>query len=151
MPVTGLRQERPRAAALLQRPLVRTLANDRRIRYLVVGGIAAAVFYAIFTAGWLLLSHRIPYLLMVLIANVATAILTYPLYRTGVFQSTGPYLAGFLRFYTICFWNLVLAFIVLPLLVEVFHLHVLVSTAIMLVLVPVLNYQVAKLWAFRHR
>ena len=83
------------------------LFADRRVRYLMVGGVAAVVFYGVFSGGWLLLAGRVPYLAMVLVANIVTAVSTYPLYRRHVFASTGPWLRGFLRFYAVCFGSLV--------------------------------------------
>jgi putative flippase GtrA len=131
--------------------LLRTVINDQRVRYLATGGITAVVYYAIFSAGWLLLHGRIPYLAMAVIANLLTAVLTYPIYRVAVFRATGPWLSGFARFYAVFVWGLVLSLGGLPLLVEVVHLNVLVAQAIILVASPLINYQLHKLWAFRHR
>lgn len=130
---------------------VAALFADRRIRYLLVGGVAAAVFYGAFSAGWLLLHGRVPYLAMVLVANVVTAVSTYPLYRRHVFASTGPWLRGFLRFYVVCFGSLVFNLVSLPLLVEVAHLPVLLAQAIVIVVTPLVNYQVNRCWTFRAR
>jgi putative flippase GtrA len=131
--------------------LLRAVLNDQRIRYLATGGITAVVYYAIFSAGWLLLHGRIPYLAMAVIANLLTAVLTYPIYRVAVFRATGPWLAGFARFYAVFVWGLVFSLGGLPLLVEVVHMNVLIAQAIILVASPLINYQLHKLWAFRHR
>jgi putative flippase GtrA len=130
---------------------LRSISADRRVRYLFVGGVAAIVFYGVFSAGWLLWEGRVPYLGMVLIANIATALSTYPLYRRGVFRATGPWWPGFLRFYAVCFWSLVFNLVSLPLLVEVVHLPVLVAQAIVIVVTPLVNYQVNRCWTFRNR
>ena len=127
------------------------LLADRRVRYLMVGGVAAVVFYGVFSGGWLLLAGRVPYLAMVLLANIATAVSTYPLYRRHVFGSTGPWLRGFLRFYAVCFGSLVFNLVSLPLLVEVAHLPVLPAQAIVIVVTPLVNYQVNRCWTFRDR
>lgn len=128
---------------------VRRILGDRRVRYLFAGGIAAAVFYGSFAGGWLLSGGRVPYLLMAVIANVVTAIVTYPLYRTVVFRAGGPWLAGFARFYVICFGSLVFTLVGLPALVEVGHLPVLLAQALLVVVVPLVNYQVNRYWTFR--
>jgi putative flippase GtrA len=130
--------------------LVRSILLDRRVRYLFAGGIAAAVFYGSFAGGWLLSGGQVPYLLMAVIANVVTAIVTYPLYRTMVFRAGGPWLAGFARFYLICFGSLVFTLVGLPTLVEIGHLPVLLAQAILVVVVPLVNYQVNRYWTFRH-
>jgi putative flippase GtrA len=137
--------------AAARQQLLRTLVSDQRIRYLATGGITAAVYYAIFSAGWVLLHGRIPYLVMAVIANMLTAVLTYPIYRVAVFRATGPWLSGFARFYAVFVWGLVFSLGGLPLLVEVVHMNVLVAQAIILVASPLINYQLHKLWAFRHR
>jgi putative flippase GtrA len=121
---------------------------DRRIRYLMVGGVAAVVFYGVFSAGWLLLAGRVPYLGMVLVANIVTAVSTYPLYRRKVFAATG-WLRGFLRFYVVCFGSLVFNLVSLPLLVEAAHVPVLLAQAIVIVVTPLVNYQVNRCWTFR--
>jgi putative flippase GtrA len=131
--------------------LVRLLASDQRVRYLCAGGVAAAVFYATFAAGWAFLSRWIPYLVIAVGANMITALATYPIYRRIVFRVAGPWLTGFLRFYVLCVGSLLVVFGGLPLLVEVVGLHVLVAQAIVLVGSPVINYQVGQLWAFRQR
>jgi putative flippase GtrA len=129
--------------------LVTALVADRRVRYLFAGGVAALVFYGVFSAGWLLAHGRVPYLALVLLANLVTAVTTYPLYRRGVFRSAGPWLPGFLRFYAVCFWSLVFNLVSLPLLVEVAHVPVLPAQAIVIVAAPLLNYQVNRFWTFK--
>lgn len=138
------------AARTTVRDRARVVLGDRRVRYVVVGGISAVVYYALFSAGWLLSAGRIPYLVMAVLANFGCAVLTYPMQRLGVFQFTGPWLAGFLRFYLVCLWALVFAFVGLPLLVEVVHLPVLLAQAIVVVVSPLINYQISKYWAFRN-
>jgi putative flippase GtrA len=39
----------------------------------------------------------------------------------------------------------------LPLLIEVAHVPVLISQAVLIVAVPLINYQVHRFWTFRHR
>jgi putative flippase GtrA len=138
-----------RGAASVQ--AVRLTLRDRRVRYLCAGGVAAAVFYGCFAGGWLLSGGRVPYLLMAVIANTVTAVVTYPLYRTVVFRAGGPWLAGFARFYLICFGSLVFTIVGLPALVEIGRVPVLVAQAILVIVVPLVNYQVNRFWTFRHR
>ena len=88
---------------------------------------------------------------MVLLANIATAVSTYPLYRRHVFGSTGPWLRGFLRFYAVCFGSLVFNLVSLPLLVEVARLPVLPAQAIVIVVTPLVDCPVNRCWTFRDR
>ena len=131
--------------------LIDRLAQDRRVRYVFAGGVAALIYYLVFSGGWLLSAGRMPYLAMAVVANLVTAITTYPLYRRGVFRVTGPWLSGFLRFYVICLWSLAFGFVGLPLLIEVAGVPVLLAQAIVIVASPLINYQVNKFWAFRTR
>lgn len=131
--------------------LVDRIIGDRRVRYILIGAIAAFVNYVAFAAGWLLFAAYLPYLGMAVIANVLGAMIMYPLYRHVVFRATGPWLSGFLRFYLTCFWALTFAFVGLPLLVEVVHLHVLLAQAIIIIVSPLINYQIMRFWAFRPR
>jgi putative flippase GtrA len=130
------------------KPILRLLA-DRRIRYLFTGGIAAAVFYGTFAGTWLLLRDQVPYLLVVLFGSIVTALTTYPIYRFAVFNSTGPWLSGFFRFYTVSLWGLGFNFAALPFLVEIVHLHVLIAQAIVILAGPLINYQLHRRWTFR--
>jgi putative flippase GtrA len=127
------------------------IARDRRVRYLFAGGVAAVVFYGSFAGGWLLSGGRVPYLLMAVVANAVTTIVTYPLYRTVVFGSAAPWLSGFARFYVICLGALAFTAVGLPALVEIAHLPVLLAQAILILVVPLVNYQLNRYWTFRHR
>ena len=127
------------------------LAGDRRIRYLLAGGVAAVVYYGVFAAGWLLSHHHIPYLAMVVVANFACTVTTYPLYRRVVFRAHGPWLPGFFRFYATCLGSLAFNLGGLPLLVEVLHVPLLPAQALLLVLGPLINYQVNRCWTFAHK
>src|SRR5215218_8647709 len=131
--------------------LVRRGWEDRKIRYLVAGGVSAVVYYSAFSAGWLLFGGYLNYLVLTLIASVGSAIATYPLYRIHVFRTAGPWVTGFLKFYSVILGSLFYAFAGLPLLIEVVGLNVLVAQAIIVVTTPLINYQVHRFWAFRDR
>ncbi|MET7419182.1 GtrA family protein [Dactylosporangium sp. NPDC005555] len=155
------------SAAASQAPrswLARTviaLYNDRRVRYLAVGGVSAVSYYGFYTALYLLTSDdfygqvyfltpdQMHYLVPTVIANFLCGVVTYPLQRYFVFQSKGPVLSGFFKFYLICLWALLFTWLGLPLLVEVFNVPVLIAQAILIVVAPLINYQLSKLWAFR--
>jgi len=114
-----------------------------------VGAVSSAVYYLLFTAIYLTTSHHLHYLAIPVLANFGCALATYPLQRRWVFRSKGPVVAGFLRFYVICLWALVFTYAGLPLLVELAHVPVLLSQALLIVTAPLINYQLSKLWAFR--
>jgi putative flippase GtrA len=121
----------------------------RVIRYLVAGGFAAVLFYGVFAAGWMLLAGRLPYLAVAVLANVLCAPPIYQIYRSLVFRVGGRWLPGFARFYVLSLGSLLVNLIGLPLLVEVAGLPVLLAQALVIVGSPLVNYQLARLWAFR--
>ncbi len=115
------------------------------VRYVLTGGVASAVYYAVFACGWLV---SVPYLAMAVVANLVTAVVTFPLYRRGVFRFSGRWWPAFLRFYAVCLWSLGFNLVGLPLLVEVAGLPVLLAQVVVIVVVPLVNYQVNKYWTF---
>jgi putative flippase GtrA len=129
----------------------RSLFDDRRVRYVLTGGGAAVVYFVAFSVMWLLLSGHVHYDLVALAANAFTAVSTYPLYRRYVFQSNVRWIRGFTRFYLISLASLLTSLVGLPLLIEVAHVPVLISQAVLIGLVPLINYQVHRFWTFRHR
>lgn len=118
---------------------------------MATGASAAGIYYMYFVIGWLTLSAHIPYLVMAVIANLLTAITSYPIYRVAVFQANGPWFSGFVRFYAVFVSGLIWSLVLLPPLVELLHIHVLISLALAVVLMPLVSYQVNKLWVFRSR
>lgn len=145
-PALGAALTRPGMAP--PQPILRLVA-DRRIRYLFAGGIAAAVFYGTFAGTWLLMRDQVPYLVVVLFASIVTALATYPIYRVVVFNAFGPWLSGFFRFYAVSLWGLGFNLVALPFLVEIVHLHVLISQAIVILAGPLISYQLHRRWTFR--
>lgn len=131
--------------------LAGAVLRDRRVRYLLAGVVSSGTYYGLFWIGWLLLAGHLPYLGLAVAANIATAVLTYPLYRQRVFRSSVPVLPGFFRFYLTSLGGLAFILAGLPLLVEVVHVPVLAAQAAVLTVQPLINYQVLRLWAFRPR
>lgn len=129
--------------------LVARLADDRRVRYVLAGGLGAVLYYGLFAAGWLTLARWIPYPIVSVLASTLTAVLTYPVYRCLVFRTGGNWLTGFLRFYVVCVWAMVFAVGGLWFLVEVTGLHPLLAQAIVIVAGPLINYQIGRLWTFK--
>jgi GtrA-like protein len=93
----------------------------------------------------------VPYLAVALLANLVTAVPTYQIQRRLVFRATGPWWPGFRRFYVLCLGSLACVTIGLPLLVEIGGLPVLLAQALVIGGSPLVNYQLARLWAFRAR
>ena len=128
---------------------VAAVARDRRVRYVAAGGFSAVVYYSLFTAAWVLVPYRLPYLGIAAVCSSVTALLTYPIYRCVVFRAGGGLVAGFLRFYVLCLWALLFSLVGLWTLVEAAGMNVLLAQAVIITLGPLINYQAARLWAFR--
>jgi putative flippase GtrA len=128
--------------------LLRPLLNDRRAHYVLAGGSGAAVYYGLFSAGWLIAGDRTPYLLIAVLANAATAVLTYPVYRR-IFGGTASWATGLVRFYLVSLGSLACTLLGLPLLVETAGLPVLPAQALIIVLAPLITYQLHRGWSFR--
>lgn len=131
--------------------MVRRLLADRRVRYLLVGGLASAIYYATFAGLWLVTAERVSYLLVAVAANLVSAVASYPVQRRVVFRAAGSWIGGFLRFYLLALWALLFMLGGLPLLVEAVHLDVLLAQAIIIVASPVINYQGSRRWVFNRR
>ncbi|WP_238008304.1 GtrA family protein [Dactylosporangium sp. AC04546] len=126
-------------------------ANDRRVRYLLVGGVSAVSYYGFYAGLYLLTRDWLHYLVPAFAANLLCAVVTYPLQRRFVFRSRSPLVAGFVKFYVVCLWALGFTLVGLPVLVELAGIPVLVSQAILIVTAPIINYQLTKFWVFRTR
>ncbi|MET7394556.1 GtrA family protein [Dactylosporangium sp. NPDC005572] len=126
-------------------------ANDRRVRYLLAGGVSAVLYYAFYAGLYLLTRDWLHYLVPAFAANLLCALVTYPLQRRFVFRSNGPLIPGFFKFYVVCLWALGFTLVGLPVLVELAGIPVLISQAILIVTAPIINYQLTKFWVFRIR
>ena len=127
------------------------MLRDRRVRYLAAGAVSAAAYYILFTIGWLAGGGAIPYLVCAPLAHLFGAILTYQLYRRMVWQAPEQGLRGFLKFYAVGLGGLALTLVGLPVLIEWVGLPVLLAQAIIVFVNPLINYQLMRFWAFRHR
>src|SRR5689334_11214217 len=97
--------------------------------------------------GRLPLGSRLAYLGVAVLANSVNAVLTYPLYRMGVFRTGGSWLAFFARFYVVCFCSLVFNLVGLPLPVGVGRAPVLLAQALLVLTAPLIKYQLTNFWA----
>ncbi|HEY0695362.1 MAG TPA: GtrA family protein [Kribbella sp.] len=122
--------------------------GDHRIRYLIVGAGTNVVYFGLFWLGWRLLEGALPYLAVTAMANLGTALIAYPAYRTFVFGSSTGWLRGFAKFYTVYLVGLVCSLLGMPLLIEVLGVPVLLAQAIMIATVPLVSYLLHRFWTF---
>jgi putative flippase GtrA len=143
---TAAATEKPEKTGLVLRVL-----RDERVRYLMTGGIAAAIFYSIFLALYFTVGNRFPYVALVLIANTACAFITFRMYRDGVFRTDTAIIPGFVRFYVLGLTSLVGSATIVPLLVEVAGVPVAIAPIIYIAMQPLIFYPINKFWVFRAR
>lgn len=106
------------------------------------------LYFAGFWLLWHLLEGKVPYLAVTAMANLSTALIVYPAYRSFIFNSKTTWLRGFWKFYTVYLVGLGVSLLGLPLLVEGLGLPVLWAQAIMIAIVPVGSYLLHRFWTF---
>ena len=57
------------------------LLHDRRVRYVLAGGVSSGTYYGVFWIGWLLTAGGVPYLALALAANITTAAGDFAVFR----------------------------------------------------------------------
>ncbi|MDX6239936.1 MAG: hypothetical protein QOG10_4751 [Kribbellaceae bacterium] len=115
---------------------------------MIVGAGTNVIYFGLFWLGWHLLEGTLPYLAVTALANLGTALIVYPAYRTFVFGSATGWLRGFAKFYTVYLVGLVCSLLGMPLLIEVLGVPVLLAQAIMIAIVPVASYLLHRFWTF---
>ena len=131
-----------------------TLLNDERIRFLIVGGINAAIGYGLFVAVELAFGKVIGYLGSLYISYVISVIISFVLHRRITFRAHrtgGSILIDFLRFSSVYLVSLAFNTVALPLLVELGHLPPIGAQAILVVVTPVITYLGHKYFSFARR
>ena len=118
----------------------------RALRYLVSAGSVALLYLGLLAVGLWIGWH---YLFAILVAQLITIAVAFPVYRTFVFQSRGPVLKDFLRFLSVWATGAVAGVVVTPALVELAHLHPLVAQVIAVVVVSVGSFLAHRLFSFR--
>jgi putative flippase GtrA len=126
------------------------VVRDQRVAFLLVGGVNTVVGFICF-AGFLLLLGQRRYLAVLLCAHVVSVLIAFVLYRFFVFRVRGHLLADLWRFETVYLSALALNFVMLPILVELAHLPVLVSQAMIMFVTSVMSWVGHKHYSFRRR
>jgi putative flippase GtrA len=126
------------------------VVRDQRVAFLLVGGVNTVVGFVCF-AGFLVLLGQRRYLAVLLCAHVVSVLIAFVLYRFFVFRVRGHLLADLWRFETVYLSALALNFVMLPILVELAHLPVLVSQAMIMLVTSVMSWVGHKHYSFRRR
>jgi len=131
--------------------LATTLANDRRIRFLAVGGVNTVFGYGIYAALDLYVFAAVPfgYLLSLALSYAIAVTLAFILYRRFVFHVTGQVWTDLTRFVGVYLVSIGVNVVALPILIELFGLNSLVAQAIVLVCTTLISFFGHREFSFR--
>ena len=123
--------------------------NRETFRFLVIGAYNTVFGYAIFAGVYLLFHARLHYLAIMVIAHVLAVTNAFLGHKFLTFRAQGHLIADFLRFNLTYLGALIVGLVGLPFLIEVCHLHPLVSQAALIALTMVGTYVLHKRVSFR--
>jgi putative flippase GtrA len=127
------------------------LAQDQRIRFLIVGGVNTVVGYGLFAAfnEWVFANVPFGYLASLVLSYAIAIVLAFVLYRRFVFVVRGNLVIDFLRFVSVYLLSIGINLVVLPIFVELLHLPALLAQAIILVVTTVISFVGHRYFSFR--
>lgn len=128
--------------------LVHWARGREEIRYLVVAGCTSLGYLALVAV---LLGMVRWYMVAIVIAQVITIAIAFPVYRKLIFRSTGSWRADLPRFVAVWTGGFLAGIVATPLLVELTPLQPLVAQAIAVAAVAVLSYAGHHFISFRHK
>jgi putative flippase GtrA len=131
-------------------PLAHLLA-DRRIRFVITGGINTLFGFACFVAYQNTVGVRWGYMWALLLAHVTSVLFAFTTHRRLVFRVTGSLLRDLWRFESVYLAAIGLNAVLLPLAVEVAHLPVIVAQAFITVVNAVVSWLGHSRFSFRRR
>lgn len=129
-------------------PLLR-LALDQRVAFLVIGILNTAIGAGWFTLFHLILGGIVHYLVVLVMAHVASVLCAFVLYRRIVFRVRGHVWSDLGRFELVYLGALAVNFSLLPLFVEVGGLEVLPAQFLIVGVTAVVSFFGHKHFSFR--
>lgn len=115
---------------------------SQKIRYLVVGGYNTLFGYGCFALLWWFFGQQIHYLVLLLLSHIFSVINAYLGYKLFVFQTKGKWLIEFLKFNLVYLGTFAINLVALPILIEEFKLHALISQALIILITVIASYVV---------
>lgn len=134
-------------------PLLR-LIKDRRVAFLIVGGINTVVgflwfaFFEFAVGQWL---GDYGYMVTLLMAHIAAVLCAFVLYRRFVFRVRGHVWLDLVRFESVYLVSLGINAVLLPLLVELAHLEPIVAQALIVFVTTIVSYVGHSKFSFRRK
>jgi len=142
--------EAPPGVAGPDGPLLRII-KDRRVAFVVVGGVNTVVGFGWFTLFTFALERWIGYMGVLVLAQVVSVLCAFVLYRRFVFRVRGHVMRDLLRFSMVYVVAFAVNAVLLPLLVEVAGLPVLLSQALIVVVTTVVSYLGHRYFSFARK
>ena len=123
--------------------------GSEKLRFLLVGAYNTAFGYFAFAGLYLLLHRRLHYLGILAIAHMLAVLNAFAGHKFLTFRAEGHLVGDFLRFNLTYLGALALGLLGLPLLVEVCHVHPLISQAVLVLINTMGTYLLHKNISFR--
>jgi putative flippase GtrA len=131
-------------------PLLR-IVKDRRVAFVIVGGVNTVVGLAWFALFDVTIGRHAGYMYTLGAAHVASVLCAFVLYRRFVFRVRGHMWLDLGRFEVVNLTSLGINAVLLPILVEVFHLAPLVAQVLITFVTMVVSYIGHRDFSFRRR
>ena len=123
--------------------------KSQELRFVVVGAYNTAFGLALYLLLFGLLEHRFHYMLLLTVNYILGTLNGYLAYKFLVFRSSSGFLAEYVRFNAVHLVGIVINYIALPVLVEIFRLTPFLAQGIIIAVLIVMNYFLHKHFTFR--
>lgn len=124
-------------------------AGNRKIRFVVVGGVNTLSGYIVTSVLYFLLDHIIGLYGVIAVATVINITISYLNHKRLVFKTSGNYVAEYLRFYLIAGISIAIAFFLLPILIKDLRWNAYLSIGIVAIINVVIGYFGHSRFSFR--
>lgn len=128
-----------------------TVVRDQRVAFLAVGAVNTAIGFAWFIAFELLVGRWVHYLVVLLLAHVASVLCAFVLYRRVVFRVRGHVWQDLWRFESVYLGALAVNAALLPPLVELGGLPPVAAQVVILSVTSVMSWFGHRHFSFRRR
>ena len=128
-----------------------SLLSDKRVRFVLTGGLNTAFGFVCFAGYQLLVGQRFGYMWTLLLAHVTTVFFAFVMHRRLVFQVKGSVLSDLWKFESVYLVALGANALLLPLAVEVLGMPVLAAQAVITVANAVISWLGHSRFTFRRK
>lgn len=123
--------------------------HKEKIMFLIAGAWNTIFGYFIFALLFYLLSAKVHYMILLAVSYIFSITNAYLSYKYFVFKTKGNVVTEYFRFYVIYGIAFLANLALLPVFVELLHVHPLMSQALIIVLTMIISYFGHKNFSFR--